>query len=328
MSSDVTNGCPNKTLDTGEDTNLGTSFAGSLYYYGASAKYIHTAGQSWVNILNTATYPGQLGIFTGLPGTALFTNDNCATVPTYSTAGGGGDGIWPMQVVNPANAARENPPLFFRRAVKVVNGNNLTAIGTCPGGNNCGLTIATENPVYVQGDYNANSGGNGFSDPYVASSISADAVTLLSNNWNDVNSFATPYCGDASQCTSYRVATTAYYHVAVLAGVSGTFLLPGSGTTGPTTPQDFGTNGGVHNFLRYIEDWGAATLNYKGSIVQLFYSRQAQSSFKCCKTVYSPPGRGYNFDTDFLDPTKLPPRTPMFRDVNTTGWTRLMLPSQ
>ena len=92
------------------------------------------------------------------------------------------------------NAARENPPLFFRRAVKIVNANNLTALGTCPGGQNCGLAIATENPVYVQGDYNTNFGGGGFNwtDPYVASSISADAVTLLSNNWNDVNSFSTP----------------------------------------------------------------------------------------------------------------------------------------
>jgi len=325
-SGDATNGCPNKTLDTGEDTNLGTSFAGSLYYYGASAKYIHDAGDTLANVTNSTTNPGRLGILSGLATTApiaLVADDNCAAVPSYSAA----DGIWPMQVANPANAPRENPPLFYRRAVKIVNANNLTAIGTCPGGNNCGLAIATENPVYIQGDYNSNSGGNGFSDPYVASSISADAVTLLSNNWNDVNSFATPYCGDASQCTSYRTANTAYYHVAVLAGVSGTFPLPG-GTTAATVPQDFGTNGGVHNFLRYIEDWGNATLNYRGSIVQLYYSRQADSTFKCCKTVYSPPGRGYNFDTDFLDPTKLPPRTPMFRDVNTTGWTRLMLPSQ
>jgi hypothetical protein len=329
-STDVTNGCPNKTLDTGEDTNLGTSFAGSLYYYGASAKYIHDAGDTLANVINSTTNPGRLGIFSGLTTTApaaLVADDNCATVPTYSTTGSGGDGIWPMQVANPANAPRENPPLFFRRAVKIINANNLTAIGTCPGGNNCGLAIATENPVYVQGDFNSNSAGNGFSDPYVATSISADAVTLLSNNWNDVNSFATPYCGDASQCTSSRTASTAYYHVAVLAGVSGSFPLPG-GTTAATIPQDFGTNGGVHNFLRYIEDWGNATLNYRGSIVQLYYSRQDNGTFKCCKTVYSPPGRGYNFDTDFLDPTKLPPRTPMFRDVNTTGWTRLMLPSQ
>ena len=33
-----------------------------------------------------------------------------------------------------------------------------------------------------------------------------------------------------------------------------------------------------------------------------------------------------NFDTNFLNPTLLPPRTPLFRDVNTTGWTRVMQP--
>jgi hypothetical protein len=42
--------------------------------------------------------------------------------------------------------------------------------------------------------------------------------------------------------------------------------------------------------------------------------------------VYCPPSRGYNFDTNFLNPTLLPPRTPLFRDVNTTGWTRVMQP--
>ncbi len=92
-----------------------------------------------------------------------------------------------------ANEARENPNPFFRRAVKVVDGNLLTGIGTCPGTVPCGLAIATENPAYIQGDFNANSGGNGFNDPNVAVSVNADAVTLLSNNFNDVNSFAFPY---------------------------------------------------------------------------------------------------------------------------------------
>jgi hypothetical protein len=324
-STDTTNGCPNKTLDTGEDENADNTFTGSFYYYGASQKYIHAAGKNLAYVTNSATNPGTLGIFAGLSGTGLLTNDNCAGVPSYSSP----DGIWPMLVAAHPNAPRENPPLFFRRAIKIVDANNLTALGTCPGGQNCGLAIATENPVYVQGDYNTNSagGGSNWTDPYVASSISADAVTLLSNNWNDVNSFSTPYCGDDTSCPSNRTAVTSYYRVAILAGVSGTFPLPG-GTTSATVPQDFGTNGGVHNFLRYIEDWGGQSLYYKGSIVQLYYSRQANGTYKCCTTVYSPPSRGYNFDTDFLDPIKLPPRTPLFRDVNTTGWTRLMLSSQ
>jgi len=308
--SDATNGCPNNSMDTGEDENTGTTFTGNLYYYGAGQKWIHDKGDTLANL---ATKPGTIGIFSGLPGTGLTTNDNCAAVPSYSS----GDSIWPMMVAANPNAARENPALFFRRAVKVVNGNNLTALGACPGGNNCGLSIATENPMYVQGDYNANSGGNGFSDPYAASSVNADAVTLLSTNWSDINSFLTPYSlGD-------RVGNTSYYRMAVLAGVTVSFPQPST-----SSPQDFGTDGGVHNFLRYIEDWSNQTLNYKGSIVELYYSRQANGTFKCCNTVYSPPTRGYNFDTDFLNPLLLPPRTPLFRDINTTGWTRLMLASQ
>jgi hypothetical protein len=42
--------------------------------------------------------------------------------------------------------------------------------------------------------------------------------------------------------------------------------------------------------------------------------------FKCCNTVYSPPTRAYAFDTDFLDPNKLPPSTPMFLDVENVSY--------
>jgi hypothetical protein len=226
-----------------------------------------------------------------------------------------------MMIATSSNAARENPALFFRRAVKIVNGSNLSAVGTCPGGNNCGLTIAAENPIYIQGDYNANFGGIGFgsSPTTVAASVAGDAVTLLSNNWNDTNSFASPY----AQTT--RSGVTTWYRVAIIGGATPYFSNPSG-----VVSQDYGTDGGVHNFLRYIENWGASSnnqLNYEGSIVDLFYSRQANATFKCCNTVYSPPSRGYNFDTNFLTPALLPPRTPLFRDVNTTGWTRLLEPN-
>jgi hypothetical protein len=67
-------------------------------------------------------------------------------------------------------------------------------------------------------------------------------------------------------------------------------------------------------------------LNYRGSIASLFYSRQATGTYKCCDTVYNPPTRGYNFDTEFLTPSLLPPRTPMFRDVNITGFQQIIRP--
>jgi len=298
-----TSGCPNNLLDTGEDAD-GTN---ALYTYGANEAYLHGTAITPVTSLS----PGQLGIFTGLmTAGALAANARCAATPGYSS-----DGIWPMMVAANAAVARENPPLFFRRAVKIVNAKLLTAVGPCPNATNCGLTVAAENPVYIQGDFNANSGGNNWADPSVATSVAADAVTLLSINWNDMNSWSGPYT------LATRTGNTTWYRVAIIGGKTLSFPNPSG------TGQDYGTDGGVHNFLRYIENWGG-TLEYKGSIINLFFSRQANGTFKCCSTVYSPPTRGYNFDINFLTPALLPPRTPLFRDVNTTGWTRLLLAGQ
>jgi hypothetical protein len=311
------NGCPDNLLETGEDNDA----INNLYTYGANGKYIHAVGWGLTTSPAGQTFlgNGQYGLFTGLAGAtaanAVTTNTTACAIPTYSNTTNS-DGIWPMMVANVANAVRENPPLFFRRAVKLVNGSDLTAVGPCPSGVSCGLTIASENPVYIQGDYNANIGGAGWGSTEVASSVAADAVTLLSNQWNDANSFASPYS------TNLRQGTTTWYRLAILAGATLPFPQPTFAGVG----QDYGTDGGVHNFLRYIETWGG-TLEYQGSIVDLYTSRQANGTFKCCATVYSPPTRGYNFDTSFLNPTLLPPRTPLFRTVNTTGWTRLMTPT-
>jgi hypothetical protein len=157
----------------------------------------------------------------------------------------------------------------------------------------------------------------------VATAVLADAVTLLSNQWNDRQSFKNPYTLDGSSHT-VRPAVSTWYRLAIIAGKGISFPQP-SGTA-----QDFGTDGGAHNFLRYIEDWGAGssgqTLSYRGSIASLYFSRQAIGTYKCCTIVYAPPTRGYNFDTEFLTPALLPPRTPMFRDVNITGFAQIIKP--
>ena len=210
--------------------------------------------------------------------------------------------------------ARSNAPIFFRRALKMVNGQTIN-LGNCSGGTvPCGLTVAAENPVYLQGSYNAT--GNSFNGAHVATAVLADAFTLLSGAWNDILSFTSPYA------QTNRNATTSWYRVAVIAGKGISFPQPAG------TAQDFGTDGGVHNFLRYLEDWSNQTLNYRGSIVSFYYNRQAVGTFKCCNTVYSPPTRGYNFDVEFLQPSLLPPKTPMFRDVDITGFSQLIMPNQ
>ena len=93
------------------------------------------------------------------------------------------------------------------------------------------------------------------------------------------------------------------------------------------TSADFGTDGGAHNFLRYLED-GDQAVNYRGSLATFFYSRQSTAPFKCCNTVYSAPTRNYAFDTDFLNPALLPPNTPVFRDLNAVGFAQELRPGK
>ena len=125
--------------------------------------------------------------------------------------------------------------------------------------------------------------------------------------WTDAESFGYP--GDVGK----RLGNTSYYRVAIAAGKSIPFPQPAWGA------QDFGTDGGMHNFLRYLEDrsdgGNGATVNYAGSLISMYYSQYATGNFKCCNVVYSPPTRNYFFDTQFLNPNALPPGTPMFQDI-------------
>lgn len=305
------NGCPDAAIDTGElldspnDTTQQT--------YGAQpgrAPYPAAVPPNGVYAVG-ALYNAMVAYQAGL--VQLSPNWVCGNPAYIATA----IKVWPGWFVNNRNEARENPPLFFRRALKLVNGATIN-LGLCPNGVNCGLAISTENPAYVQGDFNAP--GGVFVAPYGAASVVADSFTFLSDSWNDVNSFISTYdTGGRAVAVGGVVATS--YRLAVGAGKGISFPQPAG------TDKDMGTDGGVHNFLRYIENWGGATLNYRGSIVSLYYNRQASGTYKCCTTVYSPPGRGYNFDTDFLTPNLLPPRTPMFRDINTIGFSEYILPN-
>ena len=204
-----------------------------------------------------------------------------------------------------ANRAQVNRAILFRRALKLINGSLGNIVSP-------GLTIATENPVYIQGDFNANAAG--FGNPHVATSVIADGVTLLSNNWNDNVSFTQPY-SPGSRARSAQ----SYYRVAIIAGKNAPFPNPPAGPV-----ADFGTDGGAHNFLRMLETGG--TVNYRGSIATFYYSRQAVGTYKGGTTVYGAPTRNFNFDTDFLDPALLPPLTPVFRDLNSLGFTQEIRP--
>ena len=61
---------------------------------------------------------------------------------------------------------------------------------------------------------------------------------------------------------------------------------------------------------------------------QLLHVTAGHRLYKCCTNVYSPPTRGYRFDTEFLTLSLLPPKSPAFRDVNTKSFRQVLRPTQ
>lgn len=279
------NGIPNGILDVGEDVNGN----GTLEVYGGTPRP---------------------------PAGALPPLDSSVTTNPVTTR-------------IPSSMAQRNRVIFFRRALRLVKGQlgSLPPLATanCSSSTAGGFTVAAENPLYVQGDYNADS-VNLFSDNtasglcHVPAAVIGDAVTLLSNNWQDANSFNFPDVFGNCSSSPNRCARDTYYRTAVIGGKNLSFPRP---SWSPT--RDFGTDGGVHNFLRYIESWSGSRLNYRGSIVSFYNSRQAVGIYKCCNKVYQPPTRGYAFDIDFQSIGKLPPGTPRFTDVNALSFHQAIL---
>jgi len=272
--------------------------------------------------------------------------------------------------INTFTLGRANRVTGARHALKLVDG-SVGYLPTMPPGNvsnNCaqtpanptacgGFTVASETPVYIQGNYNTNcpaASANGNCTPnnatydttwsggaqvaHSAASVIADAVTMLSNNWQDTG--CQPVAGACTNAlntttgsllnptnpggqgvpaqTPNRIAVTSYYRVAIAAGKNIAF-----NNTAQNPEFAYGMDGGVHNFLRFVEDWGGPTalatqqqLWYQGSIVSLYWSNYATGPFKCCNLVYNPPDRQYTFDNLFALPQNLPPGTPMFRNVD------------
>ncbi len=154
-----------------------------------------------------------------------------------------------------------------------------------------GLSVTTNNPLYVKGDYNTYNGGG-------AAGIYADAVTVLSNSWSDANA-----AGTTLSPLSTRVASTTTVNAAIMAGNKDT-----AGTQ---------YSGGVENFMRFLETWSGKTLNYAGSLTCLWQSQQATGNWPGTGTVYNPPTRNWQYGMTLAN---LPPGTPRVRNVQRTAW--------
>ncbi len=191
--------------------------------------------------------------------------------------------------------------LTNKRGIRLKNG------GSLPDGSYgaAGLTIASANPVYVQGDYNtgstaslqppSNSGDP--TQPTVAgytrqpAAIIADAVNILSNSWTD------------SLAGTVPAATSTTVNAGIISGV----VPSGNGYY----------SGGVENFPRFLENWSNKTLTYYGSMLELYNSQQAIGRWGAAN-VYNPPNRAWYFDTNFL--SKPPPGVLASYDYIRSRW--------
>lgn len=149
------------------------------------------------------------------------------------------------------------------------------------------ITIVSENPVYIQGDFN--------SANKQPAAIMADAVTFLSSNFNDSLS---------TNPKSDRVAVNTTVNASIMTGNT------------ETTASDY--NGGLENLPRFLEDWDGKTFTWSGSMVNLWNSVQADGNWN--GSYYNPPTRNWSYDFDLDNPDLLPPGTPMFRVFQRTGW--------
>jgi hypothetical protein len=173
--------------------------------------------------------------------------------------------------------------------VRVANGQTLPASG---------LTVATPNPLYVKGNYNApvSALGTTNTSATLPASLVGDAVTILSTSWNDTNS---------TSVLGSRVAGDTTVNAAILTG---------------NVPTGGGYySGGVENLPRLLETWSGRILTYNGSMAAMFYSKIAVAPWGGTN-VYVPPKFQWALDLNYFDPTRLPPGTPELRILVRGAW--------
>lgn len=174
-----------------------------------------------------------------------------------------------------------------------------------------GLTVATERPMYILGDYNT--------VVWRPAALIADAITFLSRPPNVAMASCTGdgWCDHRQQAAAMNTArSVTEVNAALLAGHSATpndFMRAGGA-------QQYG--GGLENFPRFLENWGGRTFRYTGSLVSLFESRFAVGLWGNTSggSYYGAPTRQWSFDVNFRFPERLPPGTPSVGTVLQTAF--------
>ncbi|HUT24076.1 MAG TPA: hypothetical protein VM492_07030, partial [Sumerlaeia bacterium] len=166
--------------------------------------------------------------------------------------------------------------------VRVLNGAEAPV---APGAT--GFTVATDDPVYIQGDFNtANQTESG---PLCM--VAGDAITILSNSWNDG--------------VGYSIASETTVNAVCLGGI--------------VASADGQYSGGVENSFRFLENWSGRAFNFSGSIVVLWESETATGKWKYGSPVYQAPSRKWAWDLR-LGGVNGPPGAPRVVEMVRNEW--------
>jgi len=172
-------------------------------------------------------------------------------------------------------------------AVRLINAQTLPANG---------LSIVTDNPVYVYGDYNTT--------PVRPASIISDAVTVLSSAFDDERTLHGFVNQQAVETWVNACLMTGNQESVWYGGIGGEF------------------NGGMDNVIRFLERWSSTYLHFQGSMIALWRSEQATGMWRN-GSYFSPPIRDYGFNPDLLDPGNLPPSAPIIHVIQAGSWRQI-----
>jgi hypothetical protein len=212
---------------------------------------------------------------------------------TYSSSNRGVVYVTRDKLVGASNAAKQP-------CVRIRNGNNLTATSN-------GLSIVSDLPLYVEGNYNTNKiwSPSLLTTTNMPALLGGDAITLLSTNWNDAYS--------KLDDTTKRAANDTTYNTVLMTGCRNTIAA--------TTNY----NGGLENELRFLENWGGKTAIFRGSIIDLWFSKVATNNWYCPTGAdghyrYNPPNRNWGYDDIYR--TQAPPGMTRVFGMEEVEWKR------
>ncbi len=192
--------------------------------------------------------------------------------------------------------------------IRVRNGAELkSTVATAPAIQ--GLTIVSDQAVYLQGDYNS------VSTSKKPAAVMCDSFNVLSNYWWDsTNKVFRDSLSTNSDVTVRKPPSASYSTMATTQNVA---VLSGTDTSGGiegSAGQGGSYNGGLENYPRFHEDWSGAgvTYTYRGSFVSLNQPRHVNGGWVYGSPQYTAPTRDWNYDTTFNNASKLPPISPRF----------------